>query len=135
MWLFFVLYIKITIFAQNYHFTNMKHFFKLVVLSFLLLVTACNKGGDEIHNEDKPDTPEQPETKAPFKVEVIDITATAARVSVTPTDKGSKYYFDLLRAEYYKEYNEEFGFQRFIDNTIKNLMESNNFTKDEVLSH
>ena len=134
MWLFFVLYIKITIFAQNYHFTNMKHFFKLVVLSFLLLVTACNKGGDEIHNEDKPDTPEQPETKAPFKVEVIDITATAARVSVTPTDKGSKYYFDLLRAEYYKEYNEEFGFQRFIDNTIKNLMESNNFTKDEVLS-
>lgn len=109
---------------------------KIFKIIFAVAVAAafvsCTKGGDEPENTPTP-TP-TPDKKAPFKVEVLDITATEARVSVSPEDKATKYYFDILREEYYTEYNEQFGFQRFIDNTVKSLMETNNMTKEEVLS-
>ena len=107
--------------------------FTTVFAAFMFLV-ACG-GGENIGsgNENNPD-PEIPAEKSPFRVEVLDITATAARVSVFPTEKKAKYYFDILQANYYNEYNEQFGFQRFIDNTINSLMKANSMTKEDVLS-
>ncbi len=107
--------------------------FTTVFSAFMFLV-ACG-GGENIGsgNENNPD-PEIPTEKSPFRVEVLDITATAARVSVFPTEQKSKYYFDILQANYYNEYNEQFGFQRFIDNTINSLMTANSMTKEDVLS-
>lgn len=107
---------------------------------FALLLVACGgndnipSGGENNGGTEEPDQPDGPQRKVPFTIEVLDITETAARVSIFPENKGTKYYFDILREQYYNEYNDKFGFQRFIDNTVKNLMEANNMTKEQVLS-
>lgn len=105
----------------------------LWAVTLIIALVSCSNGGNGVEPTPDPDPTPTPEKEAAFKVEVLDIAATEARVSVTPKDKASKYYFDLLREEFYKEYNEEFGFQRFIDNTVTSLMNSNNMSKDEVL--
>ena len=112
----------------------MKRIFKFAILcATTLAMVACGGGEDNpAGSDDGTQTPE-PEVDA-LKIEVLDITAVSARVSVSPKEKKSKYYFDILRAEYYREYNEQFGFQRFIDNTINSLMKANSLTKEEVLS-
>ena len=112
----------------------MKRIFKFAILcATTLAMVACGGGEDNpAGSDDGTQTPE-PEVDA-LKIEVLDITAVSARVSVSPKDKKSKYYFDILRAEYYREYNEQFGFQRFIDNTINSLIKANSLTKEEVLS-
>ena len=113
----------------------MKHIFRfLATIAFLcttMVLVGCNPDAplpDDDNNEqttpdeeekpdDEPQKPEPPQ-EAPFTVEVIDITSTEARVSVSPTDKQTTYYFDILRKEYYTEYETVFGWQKFIDNTI-----------------
>lgn len=103
----------------------------------MAFTVACSSGEkiDNGGNNENGSTnnPEQPEKVAPFKVEVLDITATTARVSVSPESKGEKYYFDLLREEFYNEYNDKYGFQQFIDKTINDLMTANSLSKAEVL--
>lgn len=113
-----------------------RQFFTFAIATTTLLFVSCG-GDDNVPTGGDNPQPEQPEdkpaTEAPFTIEVLDITATEARVSVSPDDKSAKYYFDILRELYYNEYNDKFGFQRFIDNTINGLMTSNSMTKEDVL--
>lgn len=117
---------------------NFRQFFSIII-SASLLVAACGSS-DEIpttegeNNGTEQPEPELPQSKAPFTIEVLDITPTAARVSIFPESDKTKYYFDILREQYYNEYNDKFGFQRFIDNTVNNLMNANSMTKEQVLS-
>lgn len=113
----------------------MKHIFRLfATIAFLcttMALVGCNPDAplpdDDDKEQTKPDEQEKPDDEpqkpeppqdAPFTVEVIDITSTEARVSVSPNDKQTTYYFDILRKEYYTEYETVLGWQRFIDNTI-----------------
>lgn len=102
----------------------MKWFFCIAALLFVLLASACG--------EPTP-TPEPEEQESPFLIAITDISATSARVAVFPTDKDSHYYFDLLTAEYYKIYAEQFGFQRFINGTTNTQIAASGATKEEVL--
>ena len=105
-------------------------------IPFLALVLFCACSGGEVIDDSTPTPdpdPEQPAEKVPFTIDILDVTATEARVSIFPADNKTKYYFDLLRAEYYRDYEEQFGFQRFVDNTIRSLMEANSMTKEQVL--
>lgn len=114
---------------------TMKSIFKYAVMfTTLLCLAACGGGEDTPTDDPNNGNPDVPEQVAALTISVTNITATAARVSVTPQSKTTKYYFDILRAEYYREYNEQFGFQRFINNTINSLMDANSMTKEDVLS-
>lgn len=107
----------------------MKSLFRLaIILLSLLYCTAC--GGKEQSGNDQTDTPEE---VAEFAIAVSEITATSARVAITPKSKYIKYYFDVLRADYYRVYHEQYGFQRFINATINALSSKDNITTDEAL--
>ncbi len=104
------------------------------ILCSILISPACSDKGSGL---EEPETPnEQPDptpTKAPFKLTISEVTATTARLSISPVDKGSTYYFDLLREDIFEEYNERKGFQHFFDSTVDWLIESNSMTKEQVL--
>ena len=55
-------------------------------------------------------------------------------MAITPKSKYIKYYFDVLRADYYRVYQEQYGFQRFINATINALSSKDNITSDEALA-
>ena len=55
-------------------------------------------------------------------------------MAITPKSKYIKYYFDVLRADYYRVYHEQYGFQRFINATINALTTKENISTDEALS-
>ena len=108
----------------------MKSLFRLaIILLSLLCCTAC--GGKEHSGNNQTDTPEE---VAEFAIAVSEITATSARVAITPKSKYIKYYFDVLRADYYRVYHEQYGFQRFINATINALSSKDNITSDEALA-
>ena len=108
----------------------MKSLFRLaIILLSLFCCTAC--GGKEQSGNDQTDTSEE---VAEFAIAVSDITATSARVAITPKSKYIKYYFDVLRADYYRVYHEQYGFQRFINATINTLTTKDSISKDEALA-
>ena len=100
---------------------------RFIISIFALLCGACTNGVDD------PVGAIMPGDSTPFNIEVADITATSAHVTVTPKDKSAKYYFDLLSADNFDLYNTQFGFQRFVNSCINNLMEIKSMTKEEVL--
>ena len=104
-----------------------------------LFFVACNTAqspdtDSDNNNTEEPVNPDKPQSETAFTIEVVDITATAARVTVAAKDGKSKFYFDILREEYYNNYNDRLGFQNFIDYTVASLMESNGMSKEDVLS-
>ena len=101
---------------------------KTIFISTLaLLCGACTNGVDD------PVGAIRPGESTPFYLEVTEITATSAQVSVIPKDKTAKYHFDVLTADYFDLFNDQYGFQRFVDSCIKNLMEIKAMTREEVL--
>lgn len=103
---------------------QMKH---LVTIFAALLCLACNN-----HEEQLPQTA-VPDDSTPLFIEVTEITATSACVTITPKDSQLLYYFDTLRADYFKVYNEVYGFQCFIDGTLNTLMNTHSLSKEEIL--
>ena len=104
-------------------------------LFFVACNTAQTPGTDsDDNNTEEPVNPDKPQSETAFTIEVVDITATAARVTVAAKDGKGKFYFDILREEYYNNYNDRLGFQNFIDYTVASLMESNGMSKEDVLS-
>jgi len=60
------------------------------------------------NNPDNPDNPDKPSTpEVTFQIAVTDITATTAKVSVTPSSESAFYYFDIIAAEYISEYSSD----------------------------
>ena len=68
-----------------------------------------------------------------FTIEVSDISATAANLTIKPSDALQSYYFDILREEYFLAYGTH-GFQRFIDKVISDYMSVHSLTKSAALS-
>ena len=117
-----------------------RQLFSFVIILTTLLSTACGGGediptnGDNNTGTEEPENPVKPQPESPFTIKVLDITATAARVTVAAKSSKEQFYFDILREEYFNNYNDRLGFQAFINNTVQGLMTSNNMTKEEVLS-
>ena len=107
----------------------MKSLFRLaIILLSLLCCAAC--GGGLSNGGNQTDTPEE---SAEFTIELTDITATSVHVAITPKNRYIRYYFDLLRAEYYRVYNDQYGFQRFVNATINSLTTKEAISKSEAL--
>jgi hypothetical protein len=104
----------------------------LKLLYIFVALSICFSCEEREGNTDP--NPDVPQDVSPFSIEVVDIKARSAKVTINPADKTAKYFSDVLRAEYYTAYNEQFGFQRFIDMTINSLMATNSTTKEEVIS-
>jgi len=68
----------------------MKKIFGILAAAVIAFGFASCKGGQN-----------EPE-KAKFTIEVSDVTATTAKVKVTPSDEKVYYYFDILSPEYIK---------------------------------
>jgi len=72
----------------------MKKFFSIFAATALMLsFVACDK------KDKASDEPDAPKTACTFKVDVTDITASGALVTITPSDTNAYYYFDVLTAE------------------------------------
>ena len=85
---------------------------------------GCNNNSDT----------EQNHTAPTLCIEVSEVTATTAKVTISPAESTSFYYFDVLRSEYYREYDETYGFQRFIDNIINRLTANGAMSREEALA-
>lgn len=116
-----------------------RQLFSFVTILATLLFTAC--GGEDIptnnNNNDgteEPVDPDKPKPESAFTIEISELSATGARVTVAAKDSKSKFYFDILREEYFNNYNDRLGFQNFFDNTVQGLMTSNSMSKEDVLS-
>lgn len=114
----------------------MKNLFRFLLVGVVVCATLISPACSD-KNPTEPESPnEQPTpapTKAPFKLTISEISATTARLSIEPVDKGITYYFDLLREDRFEDYNERKGFQAFFDSTVDWLMNSNSLTKEQVL--
>ena len=118
---------------------TIRQLFSFVTILATLLFTAC--GGEDIptnnNNNDgteEPVDPDKPKPESAFTIEISELSATGARVTVAAKDSKSKFYFDILREEYFNNYNDRLGFQNFFDNTVQGLMTSNSMSKEDVLS-
>ena len=100
---------------------------RFIISTFALLCGACTNGVDD------PVGAISPGDSTPFILEAAAITSNSAQVTVTPKDKSTKYYLDILLTRYFNIYNDQFGFQYFVDSCIKNLMEIKSMTKEQVL--
>lgn len=100
---------------------------KLIISTLALLCGACSNGVDGPVSAIDPDVSEK------FNIEISDVTATSASVSVTSTDKVAHYYLEVLRAEYFEVYNTQYGFQRLVDSAINALMSGSEITLNQAL--
>lgn len=118
---------------------TIRQLFSFVTILATLLFTAC--GGEDIptnnnnnNGTEEPVDPDKPKPESAFTIEISELSATGARVTVAAKDSKSKFYFDILREEYFNNYNDRLGFQNFFDNTVQGLMTSNSMSKEDVLS-
>ena len=72
------------------------------------------------------------EVLAGFSLQIAELSATSARITVVPDKQSEHYYTDVLTAEYYNAYT-QYGLQRFVDATIQSIMTTSNSDKQQAL--
>ena len=72
------------------------------------------------------------QVRAGFNLQIAELSATTARITVVPDNQSEHYYADVLTAEYYNAYA-QYGLQRFVDATIQSIMATSNSNKQQAL--
>ena len=72
------------------------------------------------------------QVRAGFSLQIAELSATTAHITVAPDNQSEHYYADVLTAEYYNAYT-QYGLQRFVDATIQSIMATNNSDKQQAL--
>lgn len=99
--------------------TNLKKMIAACAACMAVLVTGCNKSGEEVE-------------KLQLTISLENLTSTSVDMTVTPNTDGT-YYYDVLGKSAYDNMMSE-GTQTFIDNEIQRREEAYSLSREEVLA-
>lgn len=102
---------------------NPKTYLRMLLVAVLFAAVACSDGDDPTPIPD-------PQT---FRIEITEVSATGATVSVEYADPTAHFYADVMSREVY-EYWAERGFGSYLSGYIDYLMKTEEISREQVLA-